>query len=81
MPIRVIFSMLNHRVPGCGSGGAWRGSYVTGCSSPAAKLKLQNAEGNTNKAANKATRAIVGHHSYASVTELIPTAAMPQQPL
>jgi len=59
MPIRVISSMLNHRVPACG---AWRGSYVIGCSSPAAKLKLQNAEGNTNKAANKATRAIAGHH-------------------
>jgi hypothetical protein len=61
MPIRVISSMLNDRVPACGSSGAWRGSYVTACSSPAAKLKLQNAEGNTNKAANKATRAIVGH--------------------
>lgn len=59
MSIRVISSMLNHEFQPTGASGAWRGCATSlSCSSPAAKLQLHNAEGDTNNAANKATRAI-----------------------
>jgi hypothetical protein len=62
MPIRVISSMLNHEFQPAGVAGHSGAGYVTARNSPAAKLKLHHAGGNTNKAANKATRAaIVGH--------------------
>src|SRR5690242_21118050 len=44
------------RIPACGSSGAWRGCTTSSFAAPPRKLELRSAEGNTNKAATKATR-------------------------
>lgn len=61
MPINVIFSMSEGRVPASGSAPLWRGSYVM-AASPAAELWPCNTGGSTNKAANKVLRDCRPHH-------------------